>query len=67
MSWQSIASAVVVALSVVVGNAQGAVQYSVTDVGTLGGGCSRASDINASGQVVGDSINGAGKYSFSGV
>ena len=45
---------VVLLLSVVVGNAWGAVQYTVTDLGTLPG-CttSAASGINASGQIVG--------------
>jgi probable HAF family extracellular repeat protein len=42
-------------LSLVVGNAFGSVQYTVIDLGTLGGTNSAAYSINASGQVVGNS------------
>jgi probable HAF family extracellular repeat protein len=50
-----LASAVVIVVSVVVGNVWGQVRYTVTDLGMLPGyPYSLACDINASGQVVGD-------------
>jgi probable HAF family extracellular repeat protein len=59
-------SAVVVALAVVVGNALGQVQYTVTDLGTLSGGNrSEAYGINDSGQVVGwAQVDGAAYHAF---
>lgn len=35
--------------------------FTVTDLGTLGGSSSHAASVNASGQVVGDSLNATGK------
>jgi len=42
------------------GNAWGVVQYSVTDLGTLGGSSSCANGINNNGQVVGYTDTGSG-------
>ena len=44
------------------GAALSAPHYSVTDLGTLGGGFSAAYGVNSSGQVAGDSLNGSLSY-----
>lgn len=54
-----------VLLLLAVGSAFGAVQYAITDLGTLGGTRSYAYDINNSGQVVGGSyLSGGGYHAF---
>ena len=56
---------VVLLLSVLVGNALGTAEYTVTDPGTLGGTVSVADSINDSGQVVGMArINGSSFHAF---
>ena len=56
----TLASAVVLLLSAVAGNAWGTVPYVVTDLGTLGGSTSVAAGINSSGQVVGQAYTSSG-------
>ena len=65
MRRQMAASAVVVVLSIVAGNARCLAQYSVTDLGTLPG-CSDcvATAINASGEVAGYCVDGDNDRAF---
>ncbi len=61
----SVGSAVALLLSLVIGGPSGAAEYSVTDLGTLGGATSDAEGINNSGQVVGSAFLSSGqKHAF---
>ena len=62
-SWMIVVAAVIPLLSFVGRNAWGGVQYTVTDLGTLGGTWSVARGINASGQVVGQADTASGSRS----
>ena len=58
----NVALAVAFVLSAVAENAWGVIQYTVTDLGDLGGGASLAYGINAGGQVVGKSLTAGDSY-----
>jgi probable HAF family extracellular repeat protein len=60
MTWRMLAITVATVLIAAADKAYGIVQYSVTDLGTLGGISSHAYGINNSGQVVGNALTAGG-------